>query len=668
MANIFRIPDKEKNYQAFMLYAISMIWSVTIALIVSAGFYYFPLIWKRWLGLVILSLTMALLVQFINSRFKTYAASWVFIIYLWLLITLPCLSAGGIEAPGVMSQISVILSAGFLLGWRGGLLFGILSVFTDLGFAIMEMNGILPEMKVHHTPITRWIGAIIPFGTIIALQYYATNHLRASLETMKKEITRREKAEQLKDKALKDMGERVKELRTLFHVSRFLQKEELDIEQIYQNIVNTLPAGWQHPEITTARLWVNEKIYKTENYKASEFSQTAQIKTSKGSVIGLEVNYQKAMPKMDEGPFLNEERNLINSLVEILKTDLERREHRIELDDYKYAIDLSSIVSISNVDGIFTYVNDNFIKISKYSEAELIGNNYDLLYSGYHQPSYFEELSAVLEKGEYFRGEFCNKAKDGSIYWVDSTIIPFLNKEGKVYQYLSLNQDITQKKLAEEKIRKGDLLLRKITSQVPCTTYMFEVMEDGSYKVLFMNRGNEKYDLELDHEILSQHPERLIESVHEEDKIKFAEAIKKAFLNEENIDIQYRVSRNDITRWRWMQATPERNEEGKHIWYGVSSDITPMVEHIGSVEQIIFDLSHVIRRPIANLLGITYLLNEHKFDEEELKDIYKNLSATTTEMDSFITELNSVYQGLRKQNAFKIETSALVDKRKSLFN
>src|SRR5690606_29406010 len=114
-------------------------------------------------------------------------------------ITIPCYSAGGITAPGIPSQMSVIVTAGFLLGWRGCLAIGLVTMGTDLGLAYMEMTGSLPEPSVIHTPITRWIGAIIPFATILSLQYYAMRFQRRSIEALEREIAKREESERVKD-------------------------------------------------------------------------------------------------------------------------------------------------------------------------------------------------------------------------------------------------------------------------------------------------------------------------------------------------------------------------------------------------------------------------------------------------------------------------------------
>ncbi|MDQ3049746.1 MAG: PAS domain S-box protein [Bacteroidota bacterium] len=180
----------------------------------------------------------------------------------------------------------------------------------------------------------------------------------------------------------------------------------------------------------------------------------------------------------DRGKYVSDENGKIlyhegflRDVTKRMHTEFELKESQKETADYRKALDQSLIVAITDQKGIITYANDNFCNISKYSREELIGQDHRILNSGFHTAEFMKNLWTSINDGEVWKGELKNKAKDGTIYWVDSAIVPFLNEHGKPYQYLSIKVDITERKKAEVNILEKNSELQKTNSELDKFVY-----------------------------------------------------------------------------------------------------------------------------------------------------------------------------------------------------
>jgi PAS domain S-box-containing protein len=141
-------------------------------------------------------------------------------------------------------------------------------------------------------------------------------------------------------------------------------------------------------------------------------------------------------------------------LKEMTSAVIQFKKALLQLEEQKFALDQHSIVAITDVRGTITYANDKFSQISGYTKEELIGKNHRILNSGQHDMSFWRDMYKVVANGDVWQNTVCNRSKQGELYWVDTTIVPFKGDDGKPFSYISIRTDVTAKRQAEiERIR-----------------------------------------------------------------------------------------------------------------------------------------------------------------------------------------------------------------------
>jgi len=142
--------------------------------------------------------------------------------------------------------------------------------------------------------------------------------------------------------------------------------------------------------------------------------------------------------------------------------ELQLKQSLKTLQDYQFAIDQSASFTITDAEGTIIDVNDHFCGLSQYTREELIGKTHQMINSRYHSKKFFDGFWKTIKSGRIWRGEVRNQKKDGSIYWVDTTVVPFLDENGVPFQFLALRIDVTARKLADDQIKEAYEKLKNI--------------------------------------------------------------------------------------------------------------------------------------------------------------------------------------------------------------
>ncbi|MDO3625795.1 PAS domain S-box protein [Mucilaginibacter sp. BT774] len=276
-------------------------------------------------------------------------------------------------------------------------------------------------------------------------------------------------------------------------------------------------------------------------------------------------------------PFLNERGKpyqyvaIRSDITERKKAESEIQRTVKELSAYQYALDESAIVAITDQKGIIKHVNDNFCRISKFSREELLGQDHRIINSSYHEKAFIAGLWRTIANGKIWKGELKNKAKDGSYYWVDTTIVPFLNEQGKPYQYLAIRSDITERKEAESEIQRTVKELSAYQYALDESAIIAITDQKGIIKHVNDNFCRiSKYSRE---ELLGQ-DHRIINSAYHDKS--FIAGLWRTIANGKIWKGELKNKAKDGTNY-WVDTTivPFLNEQGKPYQYlAIRSDIT----------------------------------------------------------------------------------------------
>lgn len=261
----------------------------------------------------------------LNKRGYTRFASGLFIAALLFIVTWRAWSIGGLDAPLTAAYVVMVVMGGVLLGWQGGATVAVACAALTLTLITAKVHGWLPPAQFRFSPVGLWLSNCIWIALAFGLQGQIAASLREALRRTERELHQRRDTEH-------QLRERVKELRLLHAAATLLQQSHATALDLFNELVPLIPAAWQYPEVCAARITFGDAVAATPNWRATEWCQAKTFTTEEGTGT-IEVVYLEPRPPADDGPFLTEERAVLDSLAEMLVAYVQLRRQRQGLEE-----------------------------------------------------------------------------------------------------------------------------------------------------------------------------------------------------------------------------------------------------------------------------------------------------------------------------------------------
>lgn len=481
-----------------------------------------------------------------------------------------------------------------------------------------------------------------------------------------KNITERKLLERNQVTLLYDLKKRVRELKCLYRFSRLVAQTGISLDEIFEGLVNMLPSSWQYPDITCTRIIFDGNEYKTDNFKVTQWILSADIIVNDEKKGTVDVCYLEKEAELFQGPFLKEERDLIDEIAERLSKVIEQIKSEEDLAHYQkhleelvenrtkdirvlsQAINFSpASVIITDSEGIIEYVNPKFQEMTGYTSNEVIGESISILRSEDFAKKVYKDLWKTIKSGKEWHGDLKNRKKNGENYWVSTSIRAIKEDGGTIRHFIGLQEDITRRKEAEDALHESEERFRALVQN---SNDIISILDaDGTYR--YSSPSHERILGFFPDELCGR---KLLDFIHlddyEEINNKFIDVVKTP----ERIDTAVFRHLHKNGSWRWLEATSVNMLDNPAIngIVGNARDITDRkiaqdelkrakedAESANRAKsEFLANMSHEIRTPMNAIIGMNHLLMSTELSSKQ-KDYAEKIEKASKGLMSFINEL-----------------------------
>ncbi len=335
-----------------------------------------------------------------------------------------------------------------------------------------------------------------------------------------------------------------------------------------------------------------------------------------------------------------------DNLLTIERSKQELLAFTAENNDLKLALDQHASVSITDQMGKIIYANDKFCNNTGYSREQLLGQNHALLNSHHHPRSFFSQMWQTISLGKVWQGEIQNRAHDGSTFWVDSTIVPFLNNEGKPYQYVAIDTNITERKLAEQALESNAERMRRMLEVSPIAVSIKRLSNNqrvfGNQCLLDMFGVSREAAIGADPIHYYQNPE------------EYREISSRLEQGESIVNREIGLIKLDKTQIRVLASYFHMEYEGEPAVMGWFFEITEILHARELAEaasraksSFLSTMSHEIRTPMNGIIGMSDLLIETELSgqQSEFAHIIKDCAQSLMSIVNDILDFSKIEAG-----------------------